>query len=93
MSSNKAGDTANRMLCLWQLLPEKGNGVDVAGLMAKLGAMGIKAQTRTVQRDLNALAQRNLALSTQDGRKFLWHRCEPPVVVKLNWPLQSSRVR
>lgn len=78
MSSNKAGDTANRMFCLWQLLPEKGNGVDVAGLIAKLGAMGIEAQTRTVQRDLNALAQRNLALSTQDGRKFLWHRREPP---------------
>ncbi|MDH1316131.1 WYL domain-containing protein [Shewanella xiamenensis] len=74
MSSNKAGDTLHRLLCLWQLLPENSNGVDVAGLIAKLGAEGINVQTRTVQRDLNALAQRNLALSIQDGRKFLWYR-------------------
>ncbi|MBO2546199.1 MULTISPECIES: helix-turn-helix transcriptional regulator [Shewanella] len=78
MSSNKAGDTALRLLSLWQLLPEKGNGDDVAGLIAKLSAVGFEVKTRTVQRDLNALAQRNLALSIQDGRKLLWYRREPP---------------
>ncbi|MBO2552360.1 helix-turn-helix transcriptional regulator [Shewanella algae] len=78
MSSNKAGDTALRLLSLWQLLPEKGNGEDVAGLIAKLSAVGFEVKTRTVQRDLNALAQRNLALSIQDGRKPLWYRREPP---------------
>ncbi|QYJ73687.1 YafY family protein [Shewanella sp. FJAT-52076] len=78
MSSNKAGDTALRLLSLWQLLPEKGNGDDVAGLIAKLSAVGFEVKTRTVQRDLNALAQRNLALSIENGRKLFWYRREPP---------------